>query len=358
MILRDVNDRLEAEREIDSLRKQTQSLREKLRAFEGDRELLGNAPSVKAMLADIRQVAVTDATVLIQGETGTGKELVARAIHANSLRKNRAFIKLNCGAIPEGLIESELFGHEKGAFTGATAKREGRFLQANHGTLFLDEIGDLPLDLQVKLLRVLQEGEFESVGGSKTIKVDVRVIAATNKILIQEVNEERFREDLFYRLNVFPIQVPPLRDRKEDIPTLAQAFTERIASRIGKKIIGPLPEDLKRLGENEWPGNIRELENVIERAVITSSDGRLNLQRALPAHSIGVAANVEDNSPFPGRVKTSAEMEALERENLLHALEETNWKISGKGGAAELLDISPSTLNYRLKTLGIKRSSE
>ena len=351
VILRDENERREAERQIETLRRETEVLRDDLRALEGTGEILGSSPSVRVMLEDIEQVARTDATVLVLGETGTGKELVARAIHARSRRQDRALVKLNCGAVPATLIESELFGHEKGAYTGATARRDGRFLLADHGTLFLDEVGELPPDLQVKFLRVLQEGEFEPVGSSRTRTVDVRVIAATNRDLAREVREGRFREDLFYRLNVFPIHVPPLRDRKDDVPVLAAAFARRAAAKIGREIEPLSAEDVRRLQTSDWPGNVRELQNVIERAVITSRDGRLNLDRALPA----VPAAPLPARPSGTAVRTSREMEALERANLLQALEQTRWKVSGKDGAAALLGVSPSTLTYRMKTLGIRR---
>jgi PAS domain S-box-containing protein len=351
VILRDENERREAERQIETLRHETEVLRDELQALEGTAEILGGTPCLGAMLEDIDQVAETDTTVLILGETGTGKELVARAIHARGRRRDRPLVKLNCGAIPAALIESELFGHEKGAYTGATARRDGRFLLADRGTLFLDEIGELSLDLQVKLLRVLQEGEFEPVGSSRTRKVDVRLIAATNRDLGREVQEGRFRPDLFYRLNVFPIHVPPLRDRKEDIPVLAAAFARRVAAKIGRVIEPPSSEDIRRLRASDWPGNVRELQNVIERAVITSRDGRLNLDRALP---------IVPGAPREGRtsgtaVRTSLEMEMLERANLLQALEQTGWKVAGKDGAATLLGVKPSTLTYRMKALGIRR---
>ncbi|MHC5109257.1 MAG: sigma-54-dependent Fis family transcriptional regulator [Planctomycetota bacterium] len=353
LILRDVNERLEAEKKIKHLEQETEQLREELRALEGTGEILGNAPALQTMLHEVAQVAKTEATVLIQGETGTGKELVARAIHSCSTRQDRAFVKVNCGAIPSGLVESELFGHEKGAFTGATAKRDGRFLMADGGTIFLDEIGELPLDLQVKLLRVLQEGEFEPVGSSRTKQVDVRIIAATNRDLQHEIAEGRFREDLFYRLNVFPIEAPPLRDRKEDIPILAEAFSKRIAAKIGRNVSAITPEDFRRLQQSDWPGNVRELQNVIERAVITACEGRLNLDRALPSPPRRTATTTSQFTETT--VRTSREMEDLDRANLLRALELANWKIAGSDGAAALLDIKPSTLNYRIKSLGIKR---
>jgi PAS domain S-box-containing protein len=353
LILRDVNDRLEAERQIASLRQETEVLRDELRAIEGSGKILGNAPCLLSMLDDIAQVAPTDASVLIFGETGTGKELIARAVHASSDRSDRPLVKLNCGAISANLIESELFGHEKGAYTGATSRRDGRFLAADKGTIFLDEVGELPLDLQVKLLRVLQEGEFEPVGSSRTRKVNVRVVAATNRDLASEVDAGRFRGDLYYRLNVFPISVPPLRDRKEDIPVLASAFTERLAAKVGRKIEPLSAIELERLQASDWPGNIRELQNVIERAVITSRDGRLNLDRALPA--TGATAAPVDVAATSSRVRTSQEMEAIECGNLLLALEQAKWKISGADGAATLLGLRPSTLTSRMRALGIKR---
>jgi transcriptional regulator with GAF, ATPase, and Fis domain len=351
LILRDVDERREAERRIASLRQEAEVLREELRAAEGEGEILGDSPPMRALMADVDEVAATGASVLIEGETGTGKELVARAVHARSPRRSRPFVRLNCGAVPGALLESELFGHEKGAFTGATARRDGRFFLADRGTLFLDEVGELPLDLQVKLLRVLQEGEFEPVGSSRTLKVDVRIVAATNRELAREVKEGRFREDLYYRLNVFPLRMPPLRDRKEDIPVLAEAFARRGAARIGRRIEGLRPEDAARLQAGDWPGNVRELRNVIERAVITSRDGRLNLDRAL-----GAPAPVPPGEPDGGgAICTVRDLEDLERRNLLRALERTGWKVSGKDGAAALLGMKPSTLNSRMKALRVRR---
>jgi PAS domain S-box-containing protein len=349
LILRDVDERREAERQIESLRKETEVLREELRATEGTGEILGSSPPMRALLAEVDEVAATDATVLIEGETGTGKELVARAIHARGPRRARPLIRLNCGAVPAALLESELFGHEKGAYTGATARRDGRFLLADRGTLFLDEVGELPLELQVKLLRVLQEGEFEPVGSSRTLKVDVRILAATNRDLAREVKEGRFREDLYYRLNVFPLRVPPLRDRKEDIPVLAEAFARRIARKTGRPIEALRAEDAARLRAGDWPGNVRELHNVIERAVITSRN--LNLDRAL-----GGAAPPAPAHPDAGDdVRTARDLEDLERRNLIRALERTSWKVAGRDGAAALLGMKPSTLHSRMKALGVRR---
>jgi PAS domain S-box-containing protein len=282
VIFRNVDERLEAERQIHSLASQAEYLQEELQALRHFGEIIGQSPALRHVLRDVEQVAVTDTAVLIQGETGTGKELFARAIHAASKRRDKPLVTVNCAAIPATLIESEFFGHERGAFTGATTKREGRFALADGGTIFLDEVGELPLELQSKLLRVLQEGTFELVGGSVTRKVNVRVVAATNRDLVREVKEGRFREDLFYRLNVFPLTLPPLRERKEDIPALTAAFARRFAQEIGRSFVSPTSENLRRLQGYSWPGNVRELQNVIERAVITAVDGRLNLDRALP----------------------------------------------------------------------------
>jgi PAS domain S-box-containing protein len=354
LILRNVDERLEAERKIRSLTVETEYLREEIGALIGCDEIIGRSEPVLKVLHAVNQVAVTDATVLILGETGTGKELVARAVHATSRRSGKPLVKVNCAAIPAALMESEFFGHEQGAFTGATKKREGRFALADGGTIFLDEIGDLPLDLQSKLLRVLQEGEFEPVGSSQTLKIDARVIAATNRDLAQEMRDGKFREDLFYRLNVFPIRLPALRERPEDIIPLASAFATRFAQRLGRSI-KPLSEDsVARLKTYSWPGNVRELENIVERAVITSRDGRLDLDRALPetAAAARAALSAEAN---PARVKTVKELEQLECDNLIAALEASDWKIAGERGAAQLLGVKPTTLSSRMKALGIER---
>jgi len=356
VILRNVHDRVEAEQKIQSLTAETELLREKLQALHDDNTLLGESPALRQVLRDIAQVAETDATVLILGETGTGKELVARAIHAGSKRSERPLITVNCAAIPATLIESELFGHEAGAFTGATRKREGRFALADKSTIFLDENGELPLDLQSKLLRVQQEGEFDPVGSQHTKKVNVRVLAATNRDLRQSVREGKFREDLFYRLNVFPLRLPPLRERGEDVVRLASTFANRFASKMGRPI-APLTADCAcRLKGYSWPGNVRELQNVIERAVITATDGKLNLDRALPeASSIGNSSSVEKTVDPPGRIRTAKELEELERANLLRALDAANWKVSGDNGAASLLGMNASTLSSRMKTLKIQK---
>lgn len=358
LILRDVNERLEAERKIRSLTAETELLRQELQALQQYDAIIGESAPLRHVLRDVAQVAETDATVLIMGETGTGKELIARAIHGASRRRERPLVTVNCAAIPSSLIESEFFGHETGAFTGATKRREGRFALADKGTIFLDEIGELPLDLQGKLLRVLQEGEFEPVGSSYTKQIDVRVLAATNRDLAKAVREGKFREDLFYRLNVFPIPLPPLRERGDDVIRIAQAFAQRFAQRMGKTIAPLTPECIRRLKAYSWPGNVRELQNVIERAVITARDGRLNLDRALPEvvpSPVDEPISCRDGSRPP--IRTMKELEAMERENILRALETADWKVSGNKGAARLLGMNPSTLASRMKALGISRRS-
>lgn len=356
VILRNVNDRLEAEKKIHALTAEAQYLRDSVKALGGFDQILGQSPALREVLRDIEQVAATDTTVLILGETGTGKELVARAIHAASRRRDKPLITVNCAAIPAALMESEFFGHEKGAFTGATQKREGCFALADRGTIFLDEIGELSLDLQAKLLRVLQEGEFSPVGSSQLRKVDVRVIAATNRDLNKAVRDGHFREDLYYRLSVFPIDVPPLRHRCEDIALLASEFAVKFARRMGKQMEPLSDECKKRLAAYAWPGNVRELQNVIERAVITAKDGCLNLERALPASATDSGTMPERAAePTPSRVLKLHELEELERENIRRALRSRNWRVAGKDGAAALLGINPSTLNSRMKALKIER---
>jgi PAS domain S-box-containing protein len=359
VILRNVNDRLEAEKKIHTLTAEAEYLRQAVKTLGGFDEILGQSAPLKRVLEDIEQVAATDTTVLILGETGTGKELVARAIHGASRRQDKPLITINCAAIPAALMESEFFGHEKGAFTGATQRREGRFALADRGTIFLDEIGELSLDLQAKLLRVLQEGEFTPIGSSQMKTVDVRVIAATNRDLDHAVREGSFREDLYYRLNVFPIQIPPLRERRDDIVLLASAFTAKFAQGIGRQIESLSEECKERLEAYSWPGNVRELQNVIERAVITSRNGRLNLDRALPdaatTASREAQSTVEKAQEVSDRILQIHELQRLERENILRALESTAWRVAGKDGAADLLGINPSTLNSRIKALGIQR---
>ena len=356
LILRNVNERLEAEQKIRSLTIETEFLKEELHDLQHFGEILGNSPALMHVLRDIQQVADTEATVLITGETGTGKEVMARAIHANSRRRDHPFVKVNCAAIPATLIESEFFGHEQGAFTGATKKREGRFSLADRGTIFLDEIGELPLDLQGKLLRVLQEGEFEPVGSSHTTKVSVRVLAATNRDLQKEAQGGTFREDLYYRLNVFPIHLPPLRERGEDVVLLANTFVQHFSQRMGRAIAPLSPDALRRLTTYHWPGNVRELQNVIERAVITAQNGQLNLDRAIPDDEDKPHSQNQRSTQEPSTIRTIQEIQDLERQNILMALEQGGWKVSGEKGAAKLLGINPSTLTSRMKALGITRS--
>ncbi len=355
LILRNIHDRVKAEEKIQSLKAETELLREELQAHHQDGSLLGESPALRQVLEDIAQVAGTDATVLIMGETGTGKELVARAVHAAGTRRERPLVTVNCAAIPATLIESEFFGHELGAFTGATKKREGRFSLADKGTIFLDEIGELPLELQAKLLRVLQEGEFDPVGGSKTRKVNVRVLAATNRDLAAAVKQGAFREDLYYRLNVFPIRLPPLRERGNDVVRLASVFAQRFAAKMGRTLSPLTDGDACRLQTYHWPGNVRELQNVMERAVITATDGRLNLERALPEPMTQPSPADRAGEPGQGTIRTAKELEQLERSNILRALEATKWKVSGEYGAAKLLGINASTLSSRMKVLKIQK---
>jgi formate hydrogenlyase transcriptional activator len=310
----------------------------------GQRQLIGESAKFRAVLEQVDLVGPVDCAVLIQGETGTGKELIAKAIHDRSRRADGPFVKLNCAAIPAGLLESELFGHERGAFTGALAPRAGRFQLAHRGTLFLDEIGDLPLELQPKLLRALQEHEFERLGSSQTIRVDVRIVAATNQNLAQMVNDRRFRADLYYRLNVFPIALPALRDRKDDIPALVRHFVEEIAGRLNKTI-DEIPEHvLESLRVYDWPGNIRELQNLIERAVVLSADNVLP-----PPLS-------ETPRPAPAAVsKTPRTLEEVERVHISETLRKTNWVVGGSAGAAARLGLPRTTLIARMRKLGISR---
>jgi PAS domain S-box-containing protein len=361
LILRNVNERQKAERQIRELTEQAEYLKEELKTVHNFDEIIGNSEVMLRLLRDVESVAATDTSVLILGETGTGKELIAHAIHDRSQRHDKPLIKVNCAALPATLIESELFGHERGSFTGATAKRSGRFHLADGGTIFLDEVGELPLELQAKLLRVLQEGEFEPVGSSKTIKVDVRVIAATNRDLSKSVVAGQFREDLYYRLNVFPITVPPLRDRREDVALLANAFLARSLQKFGRTMAPFNAEAVARLNAYDWPGNIRELQNVIERAVIVSEDGRPNLDRALPnamnstLASKTIAGPTMSSSSEAARVLTVFELQELEKTNIITALNKSNWRIAGDHGAAKLLGMKPSTLNSRISSLNIKK---
>lgn len=355
LILRNVHDRMEAEEKIQSLTVETELLREELQALHQNGTLVGESRALQQVLRDIAQVAATNTTVLIMGETGTGKELVARAIHAASRRRERPLVIVNCAAIPATLIESELFGHEPGAFTGATKKRDGRFALADNGSIFLDEVGELPLELQAKLLRVLQEGEFDPVGSSRTRKVDVRVLVATNRDLAASVKQGTFREDLYYRLNVFPIQLPSLRERGDDVVRLASVFAQRFAAKMGRTIAPLTATDARRLQSYYWPGNVRELQNVIERAVITSTDGRLNLDRALPEATNVPSLSGRTSELSQATILTIKELEDLERANILRALEAAKWKVSGENSAAKLLGINASTLSSRMKSLKIQK---
>ena len=306
-------------------------------------EIIGKSKAIKNILGKVEQVAATDSTVLILGETGTGKELISRAVHNISGRCDRPLVKINCAALPANIIESELFGHEKGAFTGAYTRKIGRFELANRGTIFLDEIGELAVDLQVKLLRVLQDGEFERLGNPRTIKVDVRIIAATNRDLEKAIENSTFREDLYYRLNVFPIKVPSLRDRKEDIPFLANHFIKKFCKKIGRKIEIIPQKVMDGLLTYDWPGNIRELENIIERAVIVCQGKRLEAGDWLPQKSM------------PAGTQDLTTMEEIEKAHILKVLESTRWQVSGEKGAAKILGLNQNTLVSRLKKLNIRR---
>src|SRR5712672_2594736 len=309
-------------------------------------QIIGNSPALESVLEQVEQVAPTDSTVLIQGETGTGKELIARAVHNLSARCGRPFIKLNCAAIPFDLLESELFGHERGAFTGAIAQKVGRFELADKGTLFLDEVGDIPPGLQPKLLRVLQEQEFERLGGTRTHQVDVRLVAATNRNLLDMVKRNEFRSDLYYRLNVFPVSLPPLRERREDIPALVEHFVEIYARRMGKEIEHIPAETMSALASYEWPGNIRELQNSIERSVILSTGAVLRP----PLAELKRCAEVESTEAIT--------LEEAEREHIRKTLEQTRWVVAGPNGAAARLGIKRSTLYFRMQKLGISRANK
>lgn len=342
IILRDINDRMRSEAELQRLQEEMVYLQQELETTHSYGEIVGTAPPMKVVYEAIEKVAATDSTVLITGETGTGKELVARAIHNASRRKDKVLVKVNCAALPAGLIESELFGHEKGAFTGATSRKLGRFELASGGTIFLDEIGDIPLDLQNKLLRVLQEGEFERLGDSQTRKVDVRVIAATNRDLSEAIDEGLFRSDLFYRLNVFPITVPALRDRKKDIPLLVRHLVMKYSVKLGNNIESIPQAAMNALMTYDWPGNVRELENVLERAVILTAGTELQLGDWLTSSA----------ATGPSRIPT---LEELELDHITRVLEATGWRVRGDGGAAALLGLKPTTLEARMKKLGIQR---
>jgi PAS domain S-box-containing protein len=340
--------------EIEALKAQLEEeniyLREEIEAREGFKEIVGQSNAILYVIEKIRQVAETDATVLIQGETGVGKELVARAIHRTSKRATRPFIKMNCAALPVGLAEAELFGHEAGAFTGADRLRKGRFELADGGTIFLDEVSELPPDVQAKLLRVLQDGQFERVGSAHPLKADVRVIAATNRTLSEAVADGAFRSDLFYRLNVYPVTIPPLRDRRDDIPLLVNHFVPEIAARIGKSVDQIPQKVLEKLTAYDWPGNVRELANILERAVITSPDSVIRLPEE-------VAQTPMENGDKTGTATQLVDLQSVERQHILSVLNAVNGRISGPKGAAKILGLNPSTLRFRMKKLGISKNS-
>lgn len=357
-----------ANRELGQLRERLEMkndyLWEEVQTEKSCKGIIGNSLALQGVLSQITMVARTDANVLIEGETGTGKELIARAIHDQSKRSPRPLIKVNCGSIPRDLFESEFFGHIKGAFTGAVKDRTGRFQLADRGTLFLDEIGEVPLDLQSKLLRVLQEGQFERVGEDRTREVNVRIIAATNRDLNQEVREGRFREDLFYRLSVVPIHVPPLRERQGDLEILARHFVKTISNQIGVSGLTLSSENIRQLEAYSWPGNIRELQNVIERYIIVSNDFSdenieryLNTSLHLPSHSIKThtgSLQGEALAPCPFPMDKEAK-NSLEKQQILMTLQKTNWKVYGPRGAAEVLRLKPTTLAYRMKKFNIQK---
>lgn len=344
-ILRDVEARQKAEAENQKLRYVNQYLQQEVQSSLEIDGLVGASDGLLEVMNSVRQVAETDATILVTGETGTGKEVVAQALHNLSLREQHPLIKLNCAAIPENLVESELFGHEKGAFTGALARKIGRFELADQGTLFLDEIGEMPLEVQTKLLRILQEGEFERIGGTTTIKVDVRIVAATHRDLPKSVKNGRFREDLFYRLNVFPIHIPPLRERKADIGILAEHFLKQYANKFNKQVRNIPLYVVNMLIGYHWPGNIRELQHLIERAVILSTGSTLAFGDWFQP--------VDDNIAFD----SSMTLEEVEYQHIIKVLDTTHWKISGKKGAAVQLGINASTLRSRMTKLGVQRNS-
>jgi transcriptional regulator with GAF, ATPase, and Fis domain len=331
----------------DQLYKENLALREEIDVTRMFEEIVGSSPALQAVLSQVAKVAPTDSTVLITGETGTGKELIARAIHKRSQRSSRAFVSVNCAAIPRDLIASELFGHEKGAFTGATQRRLGRFESAEKGTIFLDEVGELPAETQISLLRVLQEREFQRVGGNESFQTDVRVVAATNRNLETAIAEGRFRDDLFYRLNVFPIEVPPLRQRKEDIPLLVEYFVDRYSGKAAKKITGINKRSMELLQSYAWPGNIRELQNVIERSVIICDSESLSVDETW----LGRRVLSADSPAQP----LSEKLVAQEKELIEAALAESNGKVSGPSGAAARLGIPQSTLDSKIKSLKINK---
>ncbi len=346
------NERLKAQLELENT-----YLREEVREAKSFGDIVGESGKLRHLMRQVDMVAPTDATVLILGESGTGKELVAREIHRRSQRANRPLIRVNCASIPKDLYESEFFGHAKGSFTGAFKDRAGRFEAADGGTLLLDEVAEIPLDLQSKFLRVLQEKQYERVGEEKTRSVNVRIVAATNRSLKKEVDEGRFRQDLYYRLNVFPIEVAPLRERQDDIPPLAAHFLKQAAQRLQLRIPRLTRAHVTELQSYDWPGNIRELQNVIERAVILAQSGALHFDLPVAGHSAGapIPVSSEKLKAEDGQILTEAELRQRERNNILAALTRTDWKIHGPGGTAELLGLKPTTLISRIKKLGLKR---
>jgi PAS domain S-box-containing protein len=362
----DITERVLMEQEKARLTAQNLYLQEEIKAAHNFEEIVGQSPALLEVIDKVNRVAATDASVLITGETGTGKELFARAVHSAGHRCDKPLIKLNCAALPSSLVESELFGHEKGAFSGAITRRIGRFELANGGTIFLDEIGEVPLDVQVKLLRVLQEREFERVGGSAPIKVDVRIIAATNRDLTKAIRAGTFREDLYYRLNVFPIALPALRERAGDVPLLVQFLTAKFAARVGRRVDSIEEATMRRFEAYRWPGNIRELENILERAIILSNGPTLQISPDV----FSLAPGGSDEAPQPVNVSMQPDaaspqhamptrgpesMEAIERSHMLSVLNQTNWLIDGPRGAAKILDLHPNTLRSRLKKLNLTR---
>ena len=334
-------------REIEDLKQRLENenvyLQEEIKLLGEHTEIVGQSLALKKILAQAEQVARTDSTVLITGETGTGKELLARAIHSMSTRKDRPMITVNCASLPPTLIESELFGRERGAYTGALTKMVGRFEVADGSTLFLDEVGEIPHDVQSKLLRVLEEGRFERLGSTKSLQVNVRIIAATNRDIAQDLKEEKFRKDLYYRLNVFPITIPPLRERPEDIPLLVWAFIKEFEKKVGKRIESIPRKSMEALQQYSWPGNVRELRNVIEHSMIVSGGRALDVR--LP--------HLE-----PSESQEVSELKNIERDHLLNVLKKTNWRVAGKAGAAEVLGLKRTTLQSLMKRLGVKRPSK
>ncbi len=352
LYLRNIKSHLSDQQTIKVLHLETAVLKEKVAAEQFD-YIIGNSEGMRASLDLVQQVGPTDANVLITGETGTGKELFAKAVHDSSTRAGLPMITLNCAALPSELIESELFGHVKGAFTGALSAREGRFALAHKSTLFLDEIAELPLQLQAKLLRVIQEGSFEPVGSSETKYVDVRIIAATHRDLQEQVQAGHFREDLFYRLNVFPIQIPPLRERGSDVALLANAFFNKVVKREGLNLLPFTQDDLAQLGNYHWPGNVRELQNIVERSIIISRGEKPELESIVPSGLAAAGKEIEDQ-----RILSFDELQQLERQNIIKALNRTNWRISGEDGAAALLNLPRTTLASKIKKFSIKRRAE